>query len=110
MALIDIGDKWNRVLLDNSDSYSCMCFIDHKLAAFVSGLIHGETYVIPFLSYNSQFRRYDPGRILIDSSIKYLCENHLAKEYDLYKGTEQYKFDNGGNEYSLLSLRIDKLV
>jgi len=99
-------DPWCQYITHEDSSFLTEIFIEDGMAACLCGTIVNNRLLIPYLSYNSKYRRYDPGRILINESIRFLAENHLATDFDLYKGVEQYKFDNGGKVYSIYSLEL----
>lgn len=93
-----------QMLYKSESSFVTIIKIDDEEAAFVGGYKDrlGRFY-IPFLKYYSKFKRYSPGGIVINESIKYLKEEVSDFElsfYDLMTGQEKYKYTYGGTEYN----------
>lgn len=90
----------------SSLSLSFLLKIDNKPAAFMSGLLTDNRYIVPRLAIDIDFKRYSPGLILINEAIKYFIENGVVDNLDLSFGEEKYKFDMGGGTYKMLSYRL----
>ena len=80
--------------------------------AYMAGLVDIEkkNYYVPRLCINEIYKKYSPGIILLNETIKYL----ISKGYnciDLMKGEEQYKYSMGGTMHSnyYLNLSLDNL-
>lgn len=85
--------------LDNAVYY--ILKIDKKIAAFMGCFLnHSTNYlVVPRLAINDEYKRYSPGMLLLNETIKYCYENNAIREIDLSRGEEQYKFNMGGVIY-----------
>lgn len=97
-------NKFNRLLSLNNNTYTQVLYIDDDIAAFCQGYISNDNrIIIPHLSYNTNYSRYSPGTLLIDSCIRYITENRSdtfqINKFDLSCGAEKYKYSNGGIEY-----------
>lgn len=78
--------------------------IDGQLAASLMGFRANDgRYIIPRLSYNSDFYRYSPGGILVNETMKSLCAKEKDVNLDLSRGDEKYKYDFGGKEHLIYS-------
>lgn len=97
-----------KMLLQSERSYTCVLFIDKQMAAFVAGYLSPDgRFYIPFLKYNTIFSRYNPGIIIINESIRWLCaSDYNLQEYDLLTGEEQYKYSYGGKKYTNINIYI----
>lgn len=82
-------------------------YIDGTLAASLMGFKSNDNrYIIPRLSYNSEFYRYSPGGILVNETMKKLCEVETKVDFDLSRGEEKYKYDFGGQEHLIYSFEF----
>ncbi|MCM1518472.1 MAG: GNAT family N-acetyltransferase [Pseudoflavonifractor sp.] len=80
--------------------------IDGSLAAFMSGLVKDNVFVVPRLSINNEYRRYSPGIILINEAIKYFISDTKITILDLSQGQESYKYNMGGKEHYTYEFRF----
>lgn len=80
--------------------------IDGTLAAFMSGLVKDNVFVVPRLSINNEYRRYSPGIILINEAIKYFISDTKITILDLSQGQESYKYNMGGKEHYTYEFRF----
>lgn len=98
-----------QMLMKSDKSYICELWIEGQLAAFVGGYLSDNgRFFIPFLKYNMDFKRYSPGGVVINESIKYLCQsNYDLKYYDLLTGDEPYKYSYGGEKYDNANISIE---
>ena len=98
-----------QMLMKSEKSYICELWIEGQLAAFVGGYFSDNgRFFIPFLKYNMDFKRYSPGGVVINESIKYLCQSdYNLKYYDLLTGDEPYKFSYGGEKYDNANISIE---
>lgn len=103
-----------NVALENSEHYiGGRIYIDNTMVAYCQCLLSNDGRVIvPKLSIDLEYKRYNLGGLLISEMIKALCEigaHTRCKEFDLSRGDERYKYDYGGkNHYNYdvnLSLR-----
>lgn len=71
-------------------------YIDGKPAAFLSGLCTDNRIIVPRLSINNEYRRYSPGMILVNETIKHFIADTSINILDLSLGEEPYKYQLGG--------------
>lgn len=82
--------------------------IDGKVAAFWGGYVEREKryVIVPRLAINEEFKRYSPGYILINETMKVLKKEFGIECLDLSKGEERYKYDMGGQPYKTYDYHI----
>lgn len=91
----------NNCLKKLDNQFHALLYIDDELAAFMSGFYNCDNtrLVVPKLAFNSKYKFYEPGNIMIKETAEYLqrfCDNF---ELDLSRGDEKYKFAMGGEEH-----------
>lgn len=68
--------------------------------------------LVPRLSINMDYRRYSPGGLLINETIKYISLKEF-REFDLQRGDESYKYNYGGTDYQnhswIVNIQREKL-
>lgn len=107
-AVLRIIKKNNpfTIALENSANYIDGSFyIDDRMVAYCQALLSNDGRVIvPKLSIDLEYKRYNLGGLLISEMIKALSEkmdNDVCCELDLSRGDERYKYDYGGmNHYN----------
>lgn len=90
----------------NKYSLSFMLKINDEIAGVMSGLISQDIYIVPRLAINDKFKRYSPGIILLNETIKWLQNNRSIINLDLSFGLEPYKFSMGGTKYNCYNFTI----
>lgn len=72
-------------------------YIDDNAVAFCNGFISkdGTTITLPRLAINIEYDKFSPGILLLNESIKKICELGIAKKVDLIHGGERYKHELG---------------
>lgn len=85
------------------NSFHSLIRINGFLVAFMSGVIvnNQKRTIIPHLAYNTDFKRYSPGVLLVCETIKYITRDGGFNILDLSCGAEDYKYSLGGEEYVL---------
>ncbi len=76
-------------------------YIDNEVAAFCNGFIsdNNSTITLPRLSINIEYEKFSPGILLLNESIKKICELGIAKKIDLIHGDERYKRELGAKPH-----------
>lgn len=95
-----------RYYRDADNAYTALLRINGQPAAFLSGLYNSDTLTVPRLSINEDFRRYSPGMILCNETIRHLSATTGIRTLDLSQGQEQYKFKLGGKCYLLYRFKM----
>lgn len=95
-----------RLYCKAPNSITIILEINGKLAAFLSGLYDTERLIVPRLSINDEFRRYSPGMILVNETIKYFDSSSQLRVLDLSMGEEPYKFQLGGIIHKSYTFRL----
>lgn len=100
--------NYATLIYKNSSKYSLsfMIMINGEIAGVMSGLISSNSYIVPRLAINNRFKRYSPGIIMLNETIKWLQDNCNIKYLDLSFGLEPYKFNMGGTKYSCKNFAI----
>lgn len=88
------------------NALTVVLYIDGKLAAFLSGLYSDNRLIVPRLSINNEFRRYSPGMLLVNETIKHLENKTKIRCLDLSMGEEAYKFQLGGTIHKTFSFKL----
>ena len=85
--------------LDNSMYY--ILFINGTVAAFMGCFVNHakSSLIVPRLAINDHFRRYSPGMLLLNESIKFSYYHTDIREIDLSRGVDKYKLNMGGCVY-----------
>lgn len=101
MRIVKESDPVVRYLMKGNHTVYSFVKINGKLAAAMCGFLNQDgSWVIPKLAIDMEFSRYSPGGILLNESIKYICENKIGiTGIDLSRGEEQYKYRYGGKEH-----------
>ncbi|HPJ02963.1 MAG TPA: hypothetical protein PKU80_09005 [Candidatus Limiplasma sp.] len=104
-----LKDKMTQWLNNANNSFHVVVYINHEVAAFSSGLISKDKRILGcrFAMY-TKYKRYNPGVILISSTIGYLAEQKAAGQLDIAQldmgqggdGGMTYKSTYGGEVYS----------
>lgn len=99
-----------RTLRDFSNACTAVLRIGGDVAAVLFGLVNvqGDRILIPRIAFNSSFKFYSPGLLLISELAKHLMAGSKICNIDLTRGAERYKFDMGGQTYLTKDLRIDR--
>ncbi len=103
--------KHDSISLRYNDNLFCAILkYGNEIAAVLMGLINYEktTIIVPRLAINTDFYHYSPGNQLVNECIKYLIEKTKVRNLDLSRGTEQYKYMMGGEEYQTVNFDIVK--
>ncbi len=67
-------------------------FIDGKLSAYFIALLNDAGYcIVPTLFYDSSFKRYSPGLLMVYEFICDAIKTQKVKVFDLSRGAETYK-------------------
>ena len=67
-------------------------FIDEELAAYFIALLNDTGYcIVPTLFYDSSFKRYSPGLLMVYEFICDAIKSKKVKVFDLSRGAETYK-------------------
>lgn len=76
-------------------------YIDNEAVAFCNGFIseNNSTITLPRLSINIEYEKFSPGILLLNESIKKICELGIAKRIDLIHGDERYKHELGAEPH-----------
>lgn len=84
--------------IENLDSQYTFCFfLNNQLAAFMTGFVTNYNEIVfPYVSIDSKFGSYTPGKLMIAESIKYLQAHNSIRALDMSRGDERYKFEMGG--------------
>lgn len=89
-----------KALNNENNSFHSVIYLNGTIVAFMSGVIaNNSELIIPHLAYDSNYKRYSPGILLVSETIKYLAEHKEYKVLDLSCGSEEYKYTLGGLEY-----------
>ena len=100
-----------NVALENDKKYiGGRIYIDENMAAYCQCILANDGRVIvPKLSIDLNYKRYNLGGLLINEMIKSISENfslNQACQLDLSRGDERYKYDYGGVEHYNYSWKI----
>lgn len=91
------------------NAYTSLLRINGRPAAFLSGLHsgkeNGKVLTVPRLSINDEFKRYSPGMMLVNETIRQLAGTSAIRTLDLSQGEETYKYKLGGKPYHLYRFR-----
>lgn len=75
-------------------------YIGDEIAGILTGFVtNRDSIFVPRLAIVDKFRKYKPGKLLIDFTVKYLCEKNIVRCLDLSNGDEPYKLEMGGTQY-----------
>ena len=86
---------WAMEALDSH--YTFCLFLNHKPAAFMTGFVTNYNEIVfPYVSIDSSFGSYAPGKLMIAESIKWLQAHTQIRGLDLSRGDERYKLEMGG--------------
>ena len=93
-----------NLALENDEKYiGGRIYIDGNMAAYCQCILANDRRVIvPKLSIDLNYKRYNLGGLLINEMIKNISENiglDTACQLDLSRGDERYKYDYGGIEH-----------
>ena len=104
-------DFSTRALLSNPMAFHVCINISGRIAAFCSGYIDHNSFVVPRLSIDNDFLRYSPGLLLINEMIKKLDTSRSGIcVMDLSEGAEKYKLDLGGTIYKKIDYTIRPIM
>lgn len=100
-----ITNPYHHILTKHSEHKIYVINANDIPMAYMAGIYDEvqKTYYVPRLCINEQYRKYSPGIVLINETIKHLISQG-AKVLDLMLGEESYKIAMGGelhNNYSL---------
>lgn len=100
-----IDEPISNVCFGLENSFTSIVSINGKPVAFMAGIIsHGEA-LVPRLAIDDKFARYSTGVILVNETIKELINRNIYC-LNLATGTETYKTQMGGTEYSVMKLEL----
>lgn len=102
-AFLSFFNPRTQMLLKTDRNFLLTFKVENKLAGFCAGFCSSNgRFLIPFLKFNSEFKRYSPGGIVIKECIKELsCQRNFSlRQFDLLTGDEPYKYTYGGVAYS----------
>ena len=101
MRLLKTKDSLTKALLEYRDKLFSGIFLNNVLVASLNGVVSNDgKAIITRLSVNKEYGVYCPGGLLINETIKTLCNGkNTIKSLDLSRGGEQYKYDYGGVEH-----------
>ena len=69
---------------------------------------HNNQYLYYLPSFNSEYKKYSPGRLLLEKSIEYAIDRKF-KKFDFLNGNESYKY-NYSNDIEFLRNRAYPLM
>ena len=82
---------YKSLLLESSDNISfSSLYLDNKIISAHIGYYMNKKYYYIFPSYDYRFKRYSPGKILLEYLLKSLSENKISI-FDFTIGDENYK-------------------
>lgn len=91
-----------KSLNNEKNSFHATILFNNQIVAFMSGVVKNDArIVIPHLCYDTDFKRYSPGILLVCETIKFMASEHFSV-LDLSCGAEQYKYTLGASEYSII--------
>jgi hypothetical protein len=79
--------------------HSILYFDDRPVSCFWGFLCNDKRIILPRGGVDMSYSKYSPGGIIIIETIKDIIEKHSdlkVEQYDLSRGTEDYKFTYGG--------------
>lgn len=94
-------EHFNTIALSKLDNGIYMIlYINGRLAGFWGGYISTDDKIVtvPRLAIDDTFKRYSPGIILINETMKWFCAVN-RRQFDLSKGDDSYKLTMGGEKY-----------
>lgn len=94
-------EHFNTIALSKlKNSIYVILYINNEVAGFWGGYIshNKKNVIVPRLAIDGNFKRYSPGVILINETIKMFCEEN-KEQFDLSKGDDNYKLTMGGEKY-----------
>ncbi len=100
-----IDEPISNVCFGLDNSFASIVSIDGKPVAFMAGIISGGEALVPRLAIDDKFARYSTGVILVNETIKELIVRGIYC-LNLATGTETYKTQMGGTEYSVYKCEI----
>lgn len=89
-------------------AYTIILEIDGRAASFLYAFMlpKGDRMWIPILSFNTDYKFFSPGVIILCEFIKYLLNETNVRCLDLGLGNEPYKQKMGGEVYEYMNYRI----
>ncbi len=100
LIILKLFNPFSKYLFSSNKQFHAILFYNNYPVAFVSGFKYSNVFYIPRLSINYNYRKYNPGFIIISEIVKYIGDRNLEEfTIDLTRGGENYKYDYGGEPY-----------
>ena len=96
-----LRNPYHHILVKHPQQKVFILASDNKPIAYMAGLYNEQQkiYYVPRLCINDVYKKYSPGIILVNETIKYLI-NQGTSVLDLMEGDELYKIAMGGVVYN----------
>ncbi|HPJ02962.1 MAG TPA: hypothetical protein PKU80_09000 [Candidatus Limiplasma sp.] len=90
-----LHDKLTQWLNNAENNFHVVVYMNHKVAAFASGLIGKDNRMLGCrLAISTKYKRYSPGAVLISAAIEYLAEQKAAGKLDV----DGFDMGQGGHD------------
>lgn len=107
-AKLQLFEPFSKICYKTKNSFHAILTIDNKPAAAMAGLVNDKRVIIPRLVFNSDFKKYSPGILLINETIKYMIGKNIFEILDLGYGEESYKFVMGAQPYVTYDIQFKR--
>lgn len=103
LYLVKMKNPFNTALVNCDNYIGERLYIYGELVAYCQGFVSNDgRAIIPKLSIDLNYKRYNLGGLLINEMIKSISVSSLSdsvNQLDLSRGDEKYKYDYGGTEH-----------